>query len=149
MKIVKGLKKPIAFSKMKNGDLCFDDTDIYLKISDAEDRPGDKLVALSDGTTYMPDDNENFIMIGNDCGFFEEQKWSRLPPSNTLPRPVYFEEIRHKYPGTVIFYRGGYYIITDDMIAYDIYTGIFQPISSLEFVIIANDNFKLEDNRKI
>ena len=31
MKIVKGLKKPISFSKMKNGDLCFDDTDIYLK----------------------------------------------------------------------------------------------------------------------
>ena len=73
------------------------------KISDAEDRPGDKLVALSDGTTYMPDDNENFIMIGKDCGFFEEQNWSRLPPSNTLPRPVYFEEVRHKYPGTVIF----------------------------------------------
>ena len=149
MKIIKGLKKEIPFSKIHNGDLFCDDYEIYLKISDAEDRPGNKIVALSDGTTHDPEDNETFIMVGNDCGFFEEKHWRGLPPSNTLPRPVYFEEVRSKYPGTVIFYRGGYYIITDDMIAYDIYTGIYQPISSLEFVIIANDNFKLEDNRKI
>lgn len=130
--------------------MCFDNTNIYLKISDTEDHKGDKSVNLSDGTIYIPDDNETFIITqDNDFEFFEEQEWSLLPPSNRLPRPVYFEEVRHKYPGTVIFYRGGYHIITDEMIAYNICTGIFQPIGSLEFVIIANDSLKLRDNRKV
>ena len=146
MRIEKRPHTTAKFCNIPTGTICYDkeviSDNVYIKVSD-EDGTNTCMLCLNDGRTLEVNDNRDFIVA--EPNFIYK---SINVPSNRLPRAVFFEEI-YTSSGTVILYKNIFYMISDLLVAYNLASGIYTPISSRELVINADNIIHFEIKNKI
>lgn len=143
-------KPPVKYKDILVGDKVIDnDGNFFMKIKENPDISQEDILNLVSGEILDRKtlDDKIFFIPKIPIDFYEKVHWfnefhyvaKRYP--NT---PVFFYEIEG-LEGRVFYYKRDYYIVVDDMCAYNLKTGYYTYIGSDELVIPADDNYFIKN----